>query len=185
MADLNHYASPQSGTEVISTSKIQRVGKVLVLPNGWDLPSRCVECNASAERPIKKRTIYWFHPAWYSLSVLMLVMPVLVVVFLIVAALVSKKAKISPGLCAVHTKERLSRLALGWMMVVIGGAVLVFGIRIFPNSRVVPLVGLAIFIVALIVLVLNARLLKPSRISNDEIRLKGCGDAFLASFPGE
>lgn len=175
MADLNPYAAPQSLGDVIPTSSGRREGKIVVIPVGTDLPHRCIKCNAPAVTPIKKRNISWHHPAWYLLFFFNLI------IYLIAASIASKRAKVSPGLCNEHKNARGKWLLMGWLGFFASIALTSVGFSYdYPAFGGL---GVLFILVAIIVLIVKSRLVYPSKITKDEIYLKGCGENFLASLP--
>ena len=176
MADLsNPYAPPKASLDPRSTENLWRDGKILVMRPGSQLPPRCVKCNAPAELPLKSRQVYW-HPPWvYLFAVLALLL------YPIVAVLVRQRATFAPGLCPVHRHRRWLGIALGW-----GGSatalLLMFLGGTYDYSALMVL-GLLLFLGAILAGIILTHLLQPERIDQDFIRLKGCGPAFLDTFP--
>ena len=60
------YATPAPlRTGGPATDVAWRDGNTLVVRKGVILPHRCVRCNAPADGPFTKHTVYWHHPALY------------------------------------------------------------------------------------------------------------------------
>jgi hypothetical protein len=143
---------------------VWRDGAVLVLSREALLPGRCVRCNEPAEEPTKSRRVYWHSPWIYLLIIINLL------IYLVVALIVRKKAVVAPGLCSAHKRRRLVGIAMAWTLLLAGIALLFIG-------------GTLVIVAALVVSVSVARVLRPKRIDAQYVRLKGCGVAFLDSMP--
>ncbi len=67
MADYNIYAAPKAQVGDNNGSDCARLGDLVVVPIGSDLPPRCIVCNAPAKTPVKKSNLYWHTPWLYLL----------------------------------------------------------------------------------------------------------------------
>jgi hypothetical protein len=156
---------------------VRRDGKWVVMPRDGALPPRCVKCNAQADEPIKERTLYWHHPALYILLL------VSILIYAIVAVIVRKSARLSPGLCADHKKQRLNVILTGWT-----GVFVAFTVPfMFADSEYLGLVvslSVLLFLVVIVYAMVRGRIVYAKRIDQDEVRLGGCGKDFLDSLPG-
>lgn len=179
-ATRNPYApstASLAGADVRAASdRIWRDEKVLVVArDAGDLPHRCVKCNEAAEEPTKTRKLYWHHPGIY------LTLVISPIVYIIVALVARKTAKLSPGLCARHKQRRSLGIAIGW-----GGFLLCFiGMVIAFNSEK-PDLGLLLLLATVGVIITGmfmSRILYARRIDDRYVRLLGCGEAFLAELP--
>jgi hypothetical protein len=169
---VNPYAPPRAGLEVQPAGGCWREGKALVMRAGSALPHRCVKCNEPAAQPIKSRWVYWHHPGWYLLIL------VNVLVYVLVALVVRKRSRIAPGLCSRHRRRRRVFLAIGWGGFFLGLAFF------FPGpleTAAGPAIGMLIILAAIITGMAGARIAYAARITKEEVRLKGCGAAFLDS----
>jgi hypothetical protein len=169
---VNPYAPPRAGLEVQPAGGCWREGKALVMRAGSALPHRCVKCNEPAAQPIKARWVYWHHPGWYLLIL------VNVLVYVLVALVVRKRSKIAPGLCSRHRRRRRVFMAIGWGGFFLGLAFF------FPGpleTAAGPAIGMLIIFAAILAGMSGARIVYPSRITKEEVRLKGCGAEFLDS----
>jgi hypothetical protein len=170
----NPYAPPLSlGADVIS-DHCWREGKILVVPNGNQLPRRCVKCNVPAKLE-KPRAFAWHHPGWYVL------IPLNLLVYAVAATLVQKRANVAIGLCAAHRARRrkFTLSAVGMLLLAMGS---LYFAAVGENALFGAL-SLLFFLVAVIVAIVGTRALTASRISREETRLKGAGPAFLDSLP--
>ncbi len=158
-----------------TTQNYWRDHKVLVVRPHGVLPPRCVKCNEPAEVPIKPRVVAWY-PNWVVVFVL-----VSFGIALLLAWATQQKATIFPGLCTFHRKRRTLGNRIVWGGSVLGIVVVCWG-AIAATPGVAGLGG----VIILLVLITWMRLLRmpyPERITDDMVRLKGCGPSFLASFP--
>jgi hypothetical protein len=85
-----------------------REGKYLVMSNNGPMPIACVKCGAEPTTYIRK-TLTWHHPAIY-LTIL-----IGVLIYLIVAMVVRKTAKLQVPVCAACNARRKRNLAIGWL----------------------------------------------------------------------
>jgi hypothetical protein len=177
----NPYAPPQAritarASALDDGSQVWREGDLVVLTPSGDLPPRCVKCNADAEHPVKERTVYW-HTPWLYVLIL-----VSILIYLIVALIARKSARVSPGLCGEHRKQRNNVIVGSLLAALIGIGLLVFGIS--NSNGGVGLLGGFTILGAIIFGMIKGRLVYATRIDTNRISLKGCGEAFLASLPG-
>jgi len=126
--------------------------------------------------PIPSRWISWHHPGWYFLILLN------IVIYAIVAMVIRKRQKIAPGLCSRHRRLRRTFLTIGWVGFFLGFALVPIGLS--ADAVGLVLLGPLVLLVSLIVGILGSRIVYPARITKEEIRLKGCGVAFLDSLQG-
>ena len=152
-----------------------RDGAVLVLSPAASLPPRCVRCNEPAEEPTKNRRVYW-HSPWIYLLIL-----VNILIYAVVALIVRKKAMVAPGLCSAHKRRRRVGIVIAWVLLLGGVALLFFGVANGDGAGVGG--GVLLMLVAVLVSMNVARILRPKRIDDQYVRLKGCGAAFLDSIP--
>lgn len=174
-ADFNPYAPPRAAVEQQTTFDCWREGKHLVMRPGSALPHRCVKCNQPAIEPIKARKVYWHHPGWYVLFF------VSVLIYIIVALIVRKKAEVAPGLCIRHQHRRRIFLTIGWGGFLLGLALLFIGISNNENGWI--LIGITSILLSFVASIVGARIVFPTRISPEQIHLRGCGKDFLDSLP--
>lgn len=161
----NPYSPPKAALEAHASGDYWRDGKHVMLRPGTTLPPRCVKCNEAAVQPMKLRKLYWHHSAWYLLVF------VNIVIYAIVALIVRRKAEVTYGVCAKHTKRRWMYIAIGWGGFFLGLLLIV----------VHPLVGMIVALAAILTGLFGARLAYPARITKEEVRLGGCCEAFLHS----
>jgi hypothetical protein len=178
MQSRNPYApsvASLAGSARAATSMMWRDGKDLVLRPGGDLPDVCVKCNEPSDAPTKARKLYWHHPGYYGLLVIN------VILYIIVAMIARKSARLSPGLCLVHKRKRMIAIAMGWLGFVIGMIVSV--IAGGSGHPALALLAGLVMLGLMIASVVRSRIVHARRIDDRYIRLKGCGAEFLDSLP--
>lgn len=173
----NPYAAPMSFTEPRPQHNCSRSGSLLIVPAGGTLPERCVRCNEPATMD-QRKTYSWHHPALY-----LLILPGLLI-YAIAATLVSKKAKVSIGLCEAHRARRrnFGRAAFALLLVGLGA---LFAAVSYEDGRVFGVLSGLSLLAAVLVASFGTRVLIPKSIDREEARFKGCGDIFLASLSSE
>lgn len=175
----NPYAAPKASFEVQASTGCSRDGKILIVPQGHGLPARCVKCNEPAEMD-RPRKFAWHHPGWY------LFLPVNIILYAIIATFAQKKAKVAIGLCDSHRGRRRNFQLTAWAILALGLAAIGLGIASEgPGDEAVMLASLGglLLLAAAVVGIIGSRVLWPSRITSEEVRLKGCCPAFLDTFP--
>ncbi|MBL8297583.1 MAG: hypothetical protein JNN30_04460 [Rhodanobacteraceae bacterium] len=175
----NPYAPPRARlstrTPAMNESQAWREGDLAVLAPLGQLPPHCIRCAADAEQPIKERTVYW-HTPW--LYLLILISPL---IYLIVALIARKRARVSPGLCSEHRTQR-HHVVVGCLLASLAGiGLLVSGIS--ASNSGIGLLGGFTLLAAIIFFLVKGRLVYATRIDANRIELKGCSEAFLASLP--
>ena len=164
----NPYLPPKAALEKRIAGEYWREGKRVVMRPGGVLPPRCVKCNAPALQPMAPRKVHWHHPAWFLLIL------VNILIFIIVGLLVRRKAEVTFGVCARHRLRRRIFIAVGW-----GG--LFLGFLIATGGGAWTAVGILMIVAAILIGMIGARLAYAARITKTEVRLAGCGRAFLDS----
>jgi hypothetical protein len=158
-----------------NTGGVWRDSDTLVMTKDALLPDRCVKCNAPAYGFRLKRNLSWHHPA------LALLIFVALLIYIVVALAVSKRATVHLGVCAEHMQRRRNLLIVGWALLAIG---LITPVIAFRNEYVgIGLLGIALVMVAAVWLVLVARVVKVKRIDDRYVWLKGIDPNYLAQFP--
>ena len=176
MTTTNRYAPPKAVVEDRGgEAAMWREGKVLVLRQGGSFPNRCIKCNGPSVEPKRRYRLSWHSPWLYVL------VPLAILLYAIVAAIVRKTAVVHVGLCERHQKRVLWGRLVGWGGLVVE-VLLVWAAATTPDSPF-GLVALALALPWLIATIVLNRLVLPQRIDATFVRLKGCGPEFLASLP--
>jgi hypothetical protein len=158
-----------------NTGGVWRDNDTLVMTKDALLPDQCVKCNAPTHGFRLKRNLSWHHPA------LALLIFAGLIIYLIVAVAVSKRATVHIGICAEHLQKRRNLLIVGWAMLAIG---LITPVIAFANEYVgIALLGMLLVVVSAVWLVLVARVVKVKTIDDRYVWLKGIDPNYLAQFP--
>ncbi|MBL8386450.1 MAG: hypothetical protein JNM90_25420 [Burkholderiales bacterium] len=194
----NPYAAPAADLEAAGDDAggMWRDGKDLVMAREARLPGRCVRCNGAA-RARHAVTLSWLPPAWYAayLPVLLVAVEPGAIIALVVApmvlALARRRAQVELALCARHHRRvelaaRLHRWGLALLVPLFVYAFASIGEGIPHAWRLAPPWAMASFALAIpwgIAIGLLRRLASARRIDAAALRIRGCGEAFLASLP--
>jgi type II secretory pathway pseudopilin PulG len=167
-----HAPSRASSTasKTVPGGNCWRQGKVLGLRRDSELPHRCLKCNEPAQEPVAVRSMTWHHPGW------LLLIPIGILVYVIVAMIVRTRAKVPVPLCAKHKRRRLISLSIGLVGSIVG-VIALFG------GGAVTAMGLLLLLTGIGFAVSGTRDIYPGRITSGEAYLRGCGPAFLNTIP--
>jgi hypothetical protein len=152
-----------------------REGKKVVAHSQTALPARCFKCNQDVTTPPLTRKLYW-HPVGYYVLLFFNV-----IVYVIVAMIVRKKATLDIYLCDRHVKRHKYFIIGGWSGAILG----IFGIfaGIIFNLGWLLALGFLLLVAAVIAGVAGAQLVRTVRIKGDTVWLAGSGKEFMASLP--
>ena len=163
-------AAPASAAGLVWRSHRQ-----MILRSETPLPDRCVRCNAPANGFRLKRKLYWHSPYYYLLILISLL------VYVIVALCVRKKATIQVGLCEAHRKQRGWFIAASWLAVLAGLALIIIGIA--ESSGWVAVCGVLAFLWGAIFGALKVPVVSAAKMDRDLVWVKGACPGFLAELP--
>jgi double zinc ribbon protein len=174
--------SPQElpAAEAQPAGQAARQGKLLHVPRGATLPAYCVRCGApSSGEPIKQN--FSWHTPWLYL----LIIPG-VLIYVIVAAMVSKKCSLAVPVCDAHRAQRRNFLFVGLTTLItcipIG---VIFGRLIGGPDDVgwALTIIIVLFITSIVLLVPVRALLQPTFIDETRATFKKAGENFLNMLP--
>jgi hypothetical protein len=153
-----------------------RAGKLLVTPKEAEFPDVCVTCGQPGDGRRVKRTLYWHQPWIYALILISLW------IYILVALLVRKKARVQFSVCPVHRRRHAIWVAIAWIsfLTFLG---CIFGMfATMPNT---PWIGIGILpaLILLLVAARRARYLWAKRIEEDRVRIAGVGEPVLQGYP--
>jgi hypothetical protein len=151
---------------------VWRSKKDFVIRLGGEMPDVCIRCNEPAGGYRLKRELSW-HSGWLYLLLLAGVL-----IYVIVALVVRKKAVVNVGLCQTHRAQRRNGILVSLATAVVGLA-LAFSVT---NGYLV-LLGVLMFFGGIIASPLMARIVHATRIDSQYVRLRGAGEPFLATLP--
>ncbi len=179
----NPYAPPKADvrprkSKPSSDLEVWREGNLIVCPNDSRLPERCVVCNDSTNGHSMTKIVRWHHPAIY------LVLLVNLLVYIIVALAVQKKAKLTFSLCQRHRVRRTNGLWLGYLGFFASLAAMFIGFdshadSLGPIFGVMGIAGAVIFPIAGFIM---TNVLHSKRIKDGCAHLK-LGEPFVDSIP--
>jgi len=154
---------------------VWRDNSTLVMVKEAPLPDRCVKCNAPANGVRLRRRLAWHSPVLYLLIF------VAVLIYAILAAVLSKRATIYIGLCAEHVQGRRKKIAVGWILLAGGLISIVVGFAY--EYPIIGLLGFAVFLFALVWLIMVSRVVTPKKIDDRLVWLNGINSAYLSQLP--
>src|SRR4051812_23147650 len=188
VVDLNPYAAPQiaGGYAPVpltgSFPGLWRQGKVLVMHKMAPLPPICVKSGQPATQWLK-RHLQWHEP-WLALTIL-----IGVLIYVIIALIMTKRATIMIGLSDEWAARRKTRILVALVLALLGIGAGVAGVVL--GSQGPGQEGwFGLLVLALIVLIGDAlyaqyacRLVHPQRITDQYVWLKGVHPSFLDQLP--
>ncbi len=154
---------------------VWRDNSTLVMVKEAPLPDRCVKCNAPANGVRLRRRLAWHSPVLYLLIFVALL------IYAILAAVLSKRATIYIGLCAEHFQRRRKKIAVGWILLAGGLISIIVGFAY--EYPIIGLLGFAVFLFALIWLIVISRVVTPKKIDDRLVWLNGINSAYLSQLP--
>lgn len=122
-----------------------------------------------------KRKLSWHHPALFILIFVALL------IYLIVAMIVRKRATVEIGLCQDHMAKRRKAVLVTWLLVLLG--VCGFIASVVSNDGTYALVGFLFLIAGIIYGIVAARVVAPSKIDDRFVWLKGVNKDYLDALP--
>ena len=168
------FQKMQEGVAV-GGARVWRSGKFVVMGLTPELPARCVKCNADTGDSRLKRKLRW-HPPLVYLALL-----ANLIIYAIIASIVSKKLDVNVGICALHRSKRVRNIAIGWVLALAGIGAIPWGIS--AENGYLSVVGVVLFIVGLIWGVVGGRVVFAKKIDKDNAWMGGCGKDYLAALP--
>lgn len=153
---------------------IWRRGKTLIMSKVWTLDNRCIKCNGPADKRIK-RTLYWHHPA------LFLTVFAGLIIYVILAIVLRKRAKVEFAVCLRHRQQHWIRVAIAWLVPLVGIGMV--AIAISMESIPLLIAGFVVFLGGLVYAAVAVPYLKPKLIDDHFVWLKGCCPEYLSAFP--
>ena len=187
MNEPNPYAAPQYASEMPMpqlqpqlVGGLWRHGKLLVMHKMAPLPDRCVKSNEPATRRLVRK-LSWHHPA---ISLTVLVSPL---IYIILALILQKKATIQIAMTDRWFAKRRRAMLIGWGMVLASIGMFVGAFAIGDNhgdiAMAAVLLSFPVFLTGAIYGMIAARMVKPKKIDDNYVWLKGVHPSFLESLP--
>jgi len=157
------------------SSGIWRDGKTLVMTKEAFLPDRCVKCSGPANGYRLRKRLSWHEPILYAVIV------IAVLLYLILAMALSKRATVEFGLCPDHVRRRRNSLLIGWASFLLGLIIPVLGFTY--DYAAIGLLGILLFLAAIIWLAIAYKVANVKRIDDRYVWLTGINEQFLLQFP--
>ena len=167
--------SLREGAPLPSKNTAWREGKKVVAHSQTALPPRCYKCNQDVTGPPMTRKLLWHPPGYYLFIFFNLI------VYVIVAMIVRKKATLDIYLCDQHIRRRKNFIIAGWGGAGLGFLAMCCGV-IF-NLGWLTALGAVVILAAAVTGIAGSRVASPTRIKGDKVWLTGSGKEFLASLP--
>lgn len=145
------------------------------MSKGAALPDRCIKCNEPAYGLRLKRKLTWHHPAIYLLIF------VAVLIYLIVALILRKRATVEVGLCERHQAKRRRNVLITWLLVLLGVAGFIMAV-VAEDGRYL-LAGAILLLGAIIYGLIAVRVVVPSKIDDKFVWLRGVNKNYLNQLP--
>ena len=167
---FNPYAAPKT-TDLLAPNADQIIydGESLMIPKRFTFPAICLKTGAVNDLlPPRRRKLSWYPP----LLALLLILNVLI--FLIVAAFVSKRGEIYFYLSREAARKRRNVLLRNWMLLALSIVLGAVGIA-NQNPMLIGVAGLLV-LAALILGIVASRFLWAKRIDATHIWLRGVPD---------
>ncbi len=160
---------------------VWRDGNRLVMHQDAKLPERCVKTNGPADRWLRRK-LYWHHPAVY-LSICGGLL-----IYVILALVLRKQADIRVGLCDAAYRKRITAMIVGWVVGLGSFGIVFAGIASSTpqDAGLAPILiplGLMAGVVGVIVSVMIANCVSPTRITDKYVWLRGVHRDYLAELP--
>ncbi len=160
---------------------VWRQGNVLVVSKGVAFPMCCVKCGAAAQRTVRTK-LQWHSPWLYLLAIF----PGLLI-YAIVATVVSQRAEFDLPVCEAHRVRRLQTLGFAWFVLAASIGLPLLALATASGSENTAglscIAGTMGMLVALVVFSVGGRLLQPTFLDGYVVKLKGAGDGFLSRCP--
>jgi hypothetical protein len=173
------YATPYAGPQpAVAGMPVWRDKGAFVTVDKTSLPDVCVKCGAHGRGRRYRRTYYWHEPLVYLTILAGLLL------YIILAMVVRKKATVEFSLCETHAAKRRNGILGGWAVVGLG--ILMFvgaGAGVIDEPAALVVLGIVCVFGGLIAASMAARTLYPQKIQKPYVWLRGSGKPFREMFP--
>jgi hypothetical protein len=151
-------------------------GKQLVFAKEARLPDRCVKCGAPAAARINRK-LSWHNPLLY------LLIPLGVLIYAIVATIVSKRAQVEIPLCETHRQRRTLLTGIGVALLFLGLLALV-AVLLASAGAALGWLAFFVFFTGMVLAIVGQTLPSPARIDDHFVWLRGVHESLLRHLPG-
>jgi len=162
--------------------QVFRDGQRLVMTKGAELPYRCIKTNEAADN-LLKRKLYW-HPPW--VYIILLVSPL---IYIILALVLRQSADVKIPLCQRIRRRRLYAIlsawfcGLGMFAMIFVGIILTEPRYLGDAGLIVAFGGFFAGLIGLIVSLMFANIVSPTKIDKTHVWLKGVHPDYLDGLP--
>lgn len=139
------------------------------------LPDQCVQCNGPAHGYRLRRKLSW-HPSGYYFLILLNLL-----IYAIIATIVSKKAKIDIGLCPEHRHKRRNGMLVAWAL--FAASIISFVVAGFTKSGEVIALGALCLLASPIYGTMKCRIVSRKKIDAQHAWITGVCPEYLNSLP--
>ncbi len=176
MSPVPAYGGPPAAAQAPwSINGVWQQKNTLVMHKQATLPDRCVKCNNPANgRKLTKR-YSWHHPAW-ALTILAGIL-----IYAIVAMVVRKSVVLNLGLCDEHFSKRRVAIAVSWGLIALSIAMIILGAA--NNLAGVALLGLPLFLAAVIYGVISANVISIKKIDDQYVHMGRVNKDYMLMLP--
>jgi len=150
----------------------------LIVSQQATLPDRCAVCNEPADGFTLDKTLLWHTP---MLLPLLIIVPIGLVIYAVLAFFFKKTMPISMPLCVRHRRRRRLLGAAGLLMLPAFPVFAAVGITISEPALIPP--GILLSIAGIVVLVLGRNELWPLRITDEHAFVRGAHPEWLDALP--
>ena len=154
---------------------VWRDGSTLIMHKTARLPDRCINCGVEANGVHLRKNLSWHHPA---LALLILAG---LLIYVIVALVVRKSARIEISLCEDHLRKHRIAIIATWLIFLAGIAFIALAIA--AESGGSALFGLLLLFASAISAATWAKVVKVKKIDDYYVWLRGVDESFLATLP--
>jgi hypothetical protein len=170
-------AAPQVPSALPPFAGLWRQGGLLVMHKRAPLPDICVKSNQPATRRIT-RNLQWHHPA-IALTILLGLL-----VYVVLAIVLTKRATITVPLSEEWFARRRQRILIAWVVGLVSLGLLFGGIALGVSTEhgeyfLLFVAGIFVGLGALIYGQYGAAMVRPTRMTDDYIWLKGVHPDYL------
>ena len=187
MKEFNPYSAPKTkiahGPHAGDEEGIWCDDELLIMTKNAELPDRCLKCNLPADCWKIERKLRWHKPFWYLLVLLNLFL------YVLVAMLVHKTAKLRIPLCERHRRRRRLRIVSAWRLVLAGVVTILVAIIVLSSSPdtgiAVPVIcsGGVLLLVGMIMGIVGSEVATVQKIDERFVWLTKVAPEFLAELP--
>ncbi|WP_265594661.1 hypothetical protein [Haloferula sp. BvORR071] len=175
----NPYSAPATtDTAPPPGSLFYRHENFLMIRDGAVLPARCIKTNQPQEvKDWNKQVQLTWTPPWIYIFLPFALLPVL-----LLASLMSKRAKVTYTLCREERSRLVKRKTLATLGFFAGVAILIAGLVYLENSAAGPVaIVAAILMVASLVVIAITNAVSVRKHKDGWFTVKGCSPEFLNS----